>query len=332
MKEFYAIITNSGLENIVKAKVDGTNVNLTHMSVGDSNGAYYTPDTNQTALKNEQYRGNINRIYLDPDYPTQLIIEAAIHENVGGFFIREIGVWDENGDLFAIGKYPVTYKPSSESGSGKDLYIRMVMAFSSVPNVNLYINPHSALVSTEQIANFANKDFSNVENSYKDHQNWLNLQGGNKTERYHLTQNEHNTVYNLQSMITVQNKEKELAINETGDSLILIPPKEIFQNEVIIQNDLIQVTEKYSIYKKTVTKDIVFNIDASEAAKYAKVITFELHIEMFTKFDIKWHPSLKISWLNDEIPEFDDLGHHLIAFRSFDNGISWVGSLQGRWE
>lgn len=97
--------------------------------MGDGNGAYQEPAKEQTSLVNETYRTAINRIYIDPDNQKQIIIEAAIPSAIGGFFIREVGVFDEQDNLFAVGKYPVTFKPESQSGTGKDIYIRMTLAF-----------------------------------------------------------------------------------------------------------------------------------------------------------------------------------------------------------
>lgn len=132
-KEFYSIVTQKGLEKLAETKVTGKNVNLTHMAVGDGNGNYYTLDKSQTELVRELHRCELTLVQVDSKYPNQIIIEAAIAAEIGGFFIREIGIFDEDSDLFAVGKYPVTYKPQSESGSSKDLYIRMVLGFSGSP-------------------------------------------------------------------------------------------------------------------------------------------------------------------------------------------------------
>lgn len=217
MKDFYSIITQKGLETLAQAKIDGINVNLTHFAAGDGNGTYYTPNENQTGLVNELYRGAINRIYIDPNYPTQIVIEASIAETVGDFFIREIGILDENGNWFAFGKYPVTYKPLSEMGSGKDLYIRMVLAFSSSPNVNLYINPHSTLVSIDQIENLALNDLANVADEHKNHQQWPGLQGGHENERYHVTAAQNQIISNLEMLQAEINSGKCIVLNSSGN-------------------------------------------------------------------------------------------------------------------
>ena len=338
VKEFYAIITNSGLSSIATAKVNGKNVKLTHLAVGDSNGAYYAPDANQITLKNELYRGEINRVYLDPNYPTQLIIEASINENIGGFFIREIGIFDENGDLFSIGKYPVTYKPQSATGSLKDLYIRMVLVFSEAPNIELYVNPHNSVVSSDRfealqkkLNDYALKDLTNVDEQYRNHQNLPGLQGGSSTERYHLTLREQKTLKSLDTVIVPDNKDKVFILNETGDGIAVMPSLEIFQNTLSVEGDTIEISEKYSIYSKNITSDTTLKFNSARAIVYQKVITFELHLILSSVFNVSFDPSLQIFWLNDDVPDINETGHYLIAFRSFDNGASWLASFQGKW-
>ena len=304
------------------------------MAVGDGNGNYYTLDKSQTELVRELHRCELTLVQVDSQYPNQIIIEAAIAAEIGGFFIREIGVFDENSDLFAVGKYPVTYKPQSESGSSKDLYIRMVLGFSEAPNIDIYINPHNSVVSSDKfealqlkLDDYALKDFSNA----AEHQKLPGLQGGNTTERYHLSKHEQSTVSSLDVLIAGDNKDKTVILNEKGDGFTVTPSKEIFQNIFVVTGNTVEVSEKYSIYKKTISANTALDFNVTKANIYQKVITFELFIEMPKKFSISFVQAAKIHWLNDEVAEFDEAGNYLLAFRSFDNGASWVGSLQGMW-
>jgi len=137
---YYSIITDIGLEKNANASANLTNLDLTHLGVGDSNGSYYEPDGTQNTLHNELHRVNLTNVVVDESNPNQLIAEAIIDETIGPFYIREVGIFDSNGDLFAIGKYPETFKPNLPSGSGKKLYIKMILGFSSTPNVNLIIS------------------------------------------------------------------------------------------------------------------------------------------------------------------------------------------------
>lgn len=139
-QEYYSIITNAGLIKNAAANSGGSPVNLTHLAVGDSNGAYYNPAGTAVALLNEKHRTILTHVVVDEDNPNQLIVEAVINETVGPFYIREVGVFDADGDLFAIGKYPETFKPNLPSGSGKRLYVRMILGFASTPQVNLTVS------------------------------------------------------------------------------------------------------------------------------------------------------------------------------------------------
>lgn len=139
-EQYYNIITNIGLEKNVNASVNSVNLNLTQLGIGDSNGNYYEPTSDQNSLHNELHRTNLTNVVIDENNPNQLIVEAVIDETIGPFYIREVGIFDSDGDLFAIGKYPETFKPNLPTGSGKRLYIRMILGFSSSPNVNLVIS------------------------------------------------------------------------------------------------------------------------------------------------------------------------------------------------
>ena len=205
MNTFYAIITDKGLQNMAKAKADGENISLTHLAVGDSLGNYKEPQAQQENLYNELYRTSINRLEVDPDYQNQVIIEAVIPLEIGGFFIREVGIFDENGDLFAVAKYPATYKPTSDSGSSKDLYIRLTLAFANAANINVFENKKNALVSFDYLDNLANKNLSNVDKANINHQQCGNLQGGNEKERYHVNAIQYNLIQKFMTQDSIDN-------------------------------------------------------------------------------------------------------------------------------
>lgn len=136
-QEYYSIITNTGLAKHAAASLGGPALDLTHLAVGDSNGTPYNPDPTATALHNERHRTTTTYVVIDEDNPNQVIVEAIIDETVGPFYVREVGIFDADGDLFAIGKFPETFKPNLPSGSGKKLYVRMILGFASAPEVNL---------------------------------------------------------------------------------------------------------------------------------------------------------------------------------------------------
>jgi hypothetical protein len=138
---YYSLITNNGLLKEAEANAPGGSaIDLTHIAVGDANGTSYNPTGAQTGLVHEVYRTTLTHVVIDEDNPNQLIVEGVINEEIGPFYIREVGIFDSDGQLFAIGKYPETFKSTSESGSGKRLYIRMILGFTNAPQVNLILS------------------------------------------------------------------------------------------------------------------------------------------------------------------------------------------------
>ena len=151
MANFYTILTSYGKQAIANAEATGTPINLKYLAVGDGNGQAYQPNEEQTTLRNEVYRTQINRIAVDTQNTNWVVIEAVIPANVGGFTIREIGVFDNNNNLVLIGNYPDTYKPVLTEGSGNDLYIRVIMRVSNTSTVQLKIDPAIVLATIKTV-------------------------------------------------------------------------------------------------------------------------------------------------------------------------------------
>ena len=150
-ENFYTLLTKTGKAKFANAQALGMTVNITHMGVGDSNGSYYNPTENQDTLVNEVWRGLINSINVDSTNPNWIVIEAVIPTTDGGFMAREVGVFDEAGDMIAVGKYPETYKPITTEGSAKDLYIRMILEISNSASVTLKIDPAIVLATKKNV-------------------------------------------------------------------------------------------------------------------------------------------------------------------------------------
>ncbi len=150
-ENYYTILTSYGKQALANAQASGTSVNLVEFAVGDGNGSYYAPNETQTALVNEVYRAQINRITTDSANPNWLIIEGVIPADVGGFTIREIGIFDDQNKLIAIGNYPETYKPVLSQGAGNDMYIRFIMEVENVDSVQLKIDPAIVLASRKYV-------------------------------------------------------------------------------------------------------------------------------------------------------------------------------------
>jgi len=134
---YHSIITNNGLLKNAEAAANNVNLNLTEIAVGNSNGVDYDPDGTEIGLVNELYRTTLTHVVIDDNNQNQLIIEGVIDEEIGPFYVREVGIFDSDGDLFAIGKFPETFKSNLPSGVGKKLYIRMILGFANTPNVTL---------------------------------------------------------------------------------------------------------------------------------------------------------------------------------------------------
>lgn len=149
--DFYTILTKVGAAQITNAQALGTAVQLTEIAVGDGNGAYTDPTEDTTALTNEVWRGAVNRIEQHESEPGYLVIETVIPSDVGGWEVREVGVFDDAGNLIAAGKIPATFKPELTSGSGRDLFIRLIVAVGSASAVTLKIDPSVVLATRDYV-------------------------------------------------------------------------------------------------------------------------------------------------------------------------------------
>ncbi|MDD9341749.1 MAG: phage tail protein [Providencia heimbachae] len=149
--KYFALLTKLGENLLAQATALGTKLELTHMAVGDGGGSLPTPDTNQTKLIKEQRRAAINTLFIDEKNPNQIIAEQIIPESEGGWWIREIGLFDKAGNLVAIANCPETYKPQLAEGSGRTQSIRMVLIVSHTESVTLKIDPSVVLATREYV-------------------------------------------------------------------------------------------------------------------------------------------------------------------------------------
>ena len=147
--KYFAILTNQGAARLANAAALGTKLNLTQMAVGDANGTLPTPDPAQTKLINQKRIAPLNLLTVDPANTSQIIAEQIIPENEGGFWIREIGLYDTDGILIAVANCPETYKPQLQEGSGRTQTIRMILIVSSTSAITLKIDP-SVVLATRQ--------------------------------------------------------------------------------------------------------------------------------------------------------------------------------------
>jgi phage-related tail fiber protein len=141
MADFYTLLTNAGIAYENACKAAGQPIKLSQVSVGDGNGAVYNPAATDTALKREVWRGPLNALFQDEQNPSWLLAEVTIPPEEGGFYVREAGIWTDTGILYAIVKYPESFKPVlATSGSGKEFYIRSIFETSNAAIVTLLID------------------------------------------------------------------------------------------------------------------------------------------------------------------------------------------------
>jgi len=148
---YSAILTNAGQAKLANALALGVPLKITHMAVGDGNGQPVTPNAAQTALVREQRRAPINTLFQDPTNQSQLVAEQIIPEDVGDWWIREAGIFSEDGTLIAIANTPDTYKPLLSSGAGRTQVIRIVLIVSDTSAVELKIDPAVVLATRQYV-------------------------------------------------------------------------------------------------------------------------------------------------------------------------------------
>ncbi|ECJ0308437.1 phage tail protein [Salmonella enterica] len=149
--KFYTLLTDIGAAKLASAAALGVPLKITHMAVGDGGGTLPTPDAKQSALVNEKRRAALNMLYIDPQNSSQIIAEQVIPENEGGWWIREVGLFDESGALIAVGNCPESYKPQLAEGSGRTQTVRMVLITSGTDNIILKIDPAVVLATRKYV-------------------------------------------------------------------------------------------------------------------------------------------------------------------------------------
>ena len=150
-QQFRTVTTNAGRNAVREALAQGKTVKLSHMSVGDGGGSPVTPTSSMTALVNERFRAQINDIVLDPATPDLFTAELFIPQAEGGWYIREVGLWMDDGTLFAVGNTPLTEKPDISSGAATDLLVRLIIRVLDASTVSIEIDPAQVLATREYV-------------------------------------------------------------------------------------------------------------------------------------------------------------------------------------
>jgi hypothetical protein len=148
---YYSISTNFGIQKQINCLLNGTGFDLWEIAVGDSSGNLYEPGADQNSLKNETWRGKITNCTQDGN---KYYCTTVIPADAGGFTIREAGIFDQSGNLLLISKFPETIKQSPESGTVKELTIRIEVLFINEDIKTLIINPNINTASTDFVSNY----------------------------------------------------------------------------------------------------------------------------------------------------------------------------------
>lgn len=149
--QFFAILTNVGVAKQANADALGVAWKITQMAVGDANDADPVPNATQTKLVNERRRAPLNQLKVDPTNAAIIIAEQVIPAEVGGWWIREIGLYDVDGDLVAIANCAPSFKPLLTQGSGRTQVVRVNLLVSNSSSVELKIDPSVVLATREYV-------------------------------------------------------------------------------------------------------------------------------------------------------------------------------------
>lgn len=161
-RKFIVVTTHLGNSKLAAAAVSGTPVNISMMAVGDGNGQQLRPTPEQTELNNEQFRAPLNRLSISDQTANVIEAEMIMPPQIGGFWLREVALIDDEGAFIAVGNMPDTYKPLLAEGSGRFQIIRMQLQVSSTEDVNMLVDPSVVLATAETVkaAEDAAKDYA----------------------------------------------------------------------------------------------------------------------------------------------------------------------------
>ncbi|MDR4884240.1 phage tail protein [Serratia marcescens] len=152
MNKYKAIITTAGAAKIAAASAGGTQLKIVRMAVGDGNGTLPTPNPAQTKLVNEKYRAALNGLTIDKALKNHILAEMIIPANVGGWWLREMGLYDEAGTLIAVSNMAESYKPKLEEGSGRTQTLRMILIVSSTEAIQVIAGGDTVLATKDFVA------------------------------------------------------------------------------------------------------------------------------------------------------------------------------------
>ncbi|EEW1288638.1 phage tail protein [Escherichia coli] len=152
--KFKTIITTAGAEKLAASASDGgKKVTPAVMAVGDGGGTLPDPDAKQTALINEVWRHDLNRVFIDNTSKNTVVAELIIPAETGGFWMRELGLYDDEGTLIAVANMAESYKPRIAEGTGRSQICRMVIAVSNIETISLTVDSTVVTATKEYVDN-----------------------------------------------------------------------------------------------------------------------------------------------------------------------------------
>lgn len=149
--KYRALLTDQGKALLANAAATGQKLEITQMAVGDGGGAATQPSESQTRLVNEKRRAALNSLQVDANSSNQVIAEQVIPEDTGGWWIRELGLYDKNGVLVAVANTPDTYKPLLAEGAGRTQVVRMVLLVKGDASAVIVADKTAVLVSRDTL-------------------------------------------------------------------------------------------------------------------------------------------------------------------------------------
>ena len=239
-QKFYTLITQQGAALLANATALGVPLKLTKMAVGDGNGSATTPNASQTSLIHEVYQAPLNSLTTDEKNPNQIIAELVIPENQGGWFIHEIGLYDENNTLIAVGNCPATYKPQLSEGSGRTQVIRMIIIVDNVDCVALKIDPSVVLATRKYVDDLLSTTMQNHKaHTQQELQKELNKLVPKITQinGYELKSNVNLTANDINALPAIKKIQAGVPTYEVGEQTTFKKRPKFNESELLTRND-----------------------------------------------------------------------------------------------
>lgn len=247
---YFAIVTDLGARKMLEAVNEGKKVNITHFAVGDGGGGYYTPSVEMTQLKNEVWRGAVNSCRISEESENLLIIESVIPSDIGGFTIREMGVFNEDDELIAICNTPDTQKVRVSDGVVHELSLSIEIALSNTDSVQLLVDPNVVMATKKDLQELQSEVINDLQGKVEGITNLKNIEDA----FYGVTESNNNEqwekVWSLVRMLVgnvditnkgnLQDQIGNVDIENRGS---LQDQIDNMQNAVNVQNDSISVIE-----------------------------------------------------------------------------------------